>query len=92
MRKSYGNRDNNGGGRKRSFVRKKVCRFCTDRDYELNYKNPKILSYFITERGKIIPRRITGTCAFHQRSLTTEVKRARMIALIPYTATHTNYA
>jgi len=77
--------------RKKSFSRKKVCRFCTDKEYELNYKTPRTLGYFITERGKIIPRRITGNCAYHQRALTTEIKRARTIAFIPYTATHTNY-
>lgn len=79
------------GPRKRSFGKRKVCRFCTDKDYELNYKNPKTLSHFITERGKIIPRRITGTCAFHQRELTTQIKRARALAFIPFTATHANY-
>jgi len=74
--------------RKRTFSKRKVCRFCTDKDYSLDYKNPKVLNMFITERGKIIPRRITGNCAFHQRALTTEVKRARNLALIPCTATH----
>ena len=77
--------------RKKSFTRRKVCRFCTDKEYQLDYKNPKTLSYFITERGKIIPRRITGNCAFHQRALTTEIKRARAIAFLPFTATHANY-
>lgn len=74
--------------RKRSFVKRKICRFCTDKDFPLDYKNPKILSMFVSERGKIIPRRITGNCAFHQRLLTTEVKRARILAFIPFTATH----
>lgn len=92
MARDYDNRGGYGGAKRRSFVRKKVCRFCTDRDYELDYKNPKVLSYFITERGKIIPRRITGNCAFHQRALTTQIKRARAIAFIPYSAVHTNYA
>lgn len=77
--------------KKKSFSRKKVCRFCTDKDYELDYKNPKVLSFFITERGKIIPRRITGNCAFHQRALTTHIKRARSLAFIPYTAIHANF-
>jgi len=76
--------------RSKNFSKRKVCRFCTDRDYELDYKNPKILSLFISERGKIIPRRITGNCAFHQRALTTAVKRARVLAFIPFTATHAN--
>ena len=79
---------NRGKPRKRSFNRRKVCRFCADREVRIDYKNPKMLSLFITERGKIIPRRITGNCALHQRSLTTAVKRARVLALIPFTATH----
>jgi len=74
--------------RKRTFNRRKVCRFCADRDIAMDYKNPRMLSLFINERGKIIPRRITGNCALHQRSLTTAVKRARTLALIPFTATH----
>jgi small subunit ribosomal protein S18 len=74
--------------RKRSFSRRKVCRFCSDKDFVLDYKIPKVLSLFITERGKIIPRRITGNCALHQRALTTEVKRARVLAFIPFTAIH----
>lgn len=74
--------------RKRSFSRRKVCRFCADKDFKMDYKSPKLLGLFITERGKIIPRRITGNCALHQRALTTAVKRARTLALIPFTATH----
>ena len=66
----------------------KFCRFCADKDLPLNYKRPDILRDFITERGKIIARRITGTCAHHQRLLTTEIKRARQMALLIYTATH----
>ena len=74
--------------RKRIFHRRKVCRFCADSSLVIDYKNPKGLKYFITERGKIIPRRITGTCAKHQRSLTHAIKRARTIALLPYVGTH----
>ena len=70
--------------RKRFFHRRKVCRFCADSSMLIDYKEPKTLRYFISERGKIIPRRITGTCAKHQRSLTTAIKRARTIALLPY--------
>jgi len=74
---------------KRKFTpRRKFCRFCADKDLPIDYKNPHILRDFITERGKIIPRRITGTCAKHQRRLTTEIKRARQMALLFYTATH----
>ncbi len=70
--------------RRKVFHRRKVCRFCADTSIEINYKAPKTLKYFITERGKIIPRRISGTCAKHQRKLSLEIKRARMIALLPF--------
>lgn len=74
--------------RKKFAPRRKFCRFCADRELPLNYKNPEVLRDFITERGKIIARRITGTCARHQRELTREIKRARQMALLIYTATH----
>ena len=77
--------------RKRSrlrFVRTKACRFCSDGDLELDYKEPKTLRIFLTERAKIIPRRISGNCAKHQRKLTTEIKRARHLALLPFTSAH----
>lgn len=70
--------------KKRIFHRRKICRFCADSTIVIDYKDPKTLRYFTTERGKIIPRRISGTCAKHQRKLTLEIKRARMIALLPY--------
>jgi len=69
--------------RGRMFYKRKVCRFCSQR-LKVNYKDPSSLRRFITERGKILPRRITGTCAKHQRSLTTEIKRARVLALLPF--------
>ncbi|RKY95679.1 MAG: 30S ribosomal protein S18 [Ignavibacteriae bacterium] len=65
--------------------RKKICKFCESENETINYKNYKTLRRFITEQGKIIPRRITGTCAKHQRQLTRAIKRARNIALLPYT-------
>lgn len=74
--------------RKKFAPRRKFCRFCADKDLPLNYKNPEVLKDFITERGKIIARRITGTCARHQRELTREIKRARQMAMLIYTATH----
>lgn len=74
--------------RKKFAPRRKFCRFCADKDLPLNYKNPEVLRDFVTERGKIIARRITGTCAKHQRELTREIKRARQMALMIYTATH----
>ena len=65
--------------------RKKICKFCENRKMQIDYKNPAMLRRFITEQGKILPRRITGTCALHQRELVTAIKRARNIALLPYT-------
>jgi small subunit ribosomal protein S18 len=73
--------------KKRVFHRRKVCRFCADTSLIIDYKDAKSLRYFITERGKIIPRRISGTCAKHQRSLTHAIKRARTIALLPFVGT-----
>ena len=71
--------------RRRHFPRTKVCRFCADRSLRMDYKEPDILRSFVTERGKIVPRRISGNCAKHQRELTTAIKRARNIALLPFT-------
>ncbi|MFP4346775.1 MAG: 30S ribosomal protein S18 [Thermodesulfobacteriota bacterium] len=70
--------------RRRIFHRRKVCRFCADSSLAIDYKEPRTLGYFTTERGKIIPRRISGTCAKHQRQLNTAIKQARTIALLPY--------
>ena len=66
--------------------RRKVCSFCADKVEEIDYKDVAKLRKFITERGKILPRRITGTCAKHQRQLTIAIKRARNVALLPFTA------
>jgi len=71
--------------KKRTFTRKKVCRFCSDTSLVIDYKETRTLKNFVTERGKIIPRRIYGNCAKHQRQLTEAIKRARQIALLPYT-------
>ena len=76
-----------GKKRRRIFHRRKVCRFCADSSLIINYKDTRALKYFTTERGKIIPSRITGTCAKHQRQLTQAIKRARTIALLPYVGT-----
>ena len=65
-------------------IRKKVCTLCSDKNFELDYKNPEQLKKFINEKGKILPRRNTGACAKHQRDITIAVKRARHIALLPY--------
>lgn len=71
--------------KRRVYIKRKVCRFCADKTLEIDYKNPRILRYFITERGKIIPRRISGNCAKHQREITTAIKKARNIAILPFT-------
>lgn len=71
--------------RKKRFLRRKICRFCAEKIEILDYKDIKRLHNLVTERGKIIPRRISGNCAFHQRELTIAVKRARNIALMPFT-------
>lgn len=71
-----------GGGMRR----KKVCQFCADKTETIDYKDTEVLKKYITERGKILPRRVTGTCAAHQREVTRAIKRARIVALLPYVA------
>ena len=73
--------------RRRGFYRKKVCKFCVEPQVVIDYKQSRVLKYFISERGKITPRRISGNCAKHQRQLTRAIKRSRNIALLPFTAT-----
>lgn len=75
----------NQGLQMRPYYKKKICRFCADKSLVIDYKNPKVLKNFITERGKIIPSRISGTCAKHQRMLAREIKKARIMALLPFT-------
>ena len=73
------------GGKKKFFYRRKrVCKFCVEKLEYIDYKDVKMLQQFIPERGKILPRRISGTCALHQRKLQVAIKRARQLALIPY--------
>ena len=69
------------------YKRRKMCRFCLNKEQAIDYKRPETLMNHITERGKIIPRRISGVCAKHQRELCQEIKRARTIALLPFTVT-----
>ncbi len=66
--------------------RKKVCQFCADKTETIDYKDVEKLQRYISERGKILPKRITGTCAMHQREVTKAIKRARTVALLPYVA------
>jgi small subunit ribosomal protein S18 len=68
----------------RRFQRKKFCRFCSEKVEFIDYKDIKILRNYLTERGKVLPRRMTGACAKHQRELTESIKRARNIALLTY--------
>ncbi|SEL62561.1 SSU ribosomal protein S18P [Stigmatella aurantiaca] len=76
--------DDKRGGR--GFGRKKVCRFCAEKNAKVDFKDQATLKYFVTERGKIIPRRISGNCAKHQREVAVAIKRARGLALLPYNA------
>lgn len=71
--------------RERGKKRKKVCTFCVENANSIDYKDVHKLRKFITERGKILPRRISGNCAWHQRQLTVAIKRARNVALLPFT-------
>ncbi len=73
-------------GKKQYFRRKKMCRFCVDRIDDINYKDVRLLSSFISDRGKITPRRISGVCTPHQRRLSEAIKQARNIALLPFAA------
>ena len=85
-----GDRDRGGpggqqGGKKKFFYRRKrVCKFCVEKLEYIDYKDIKTLQQFIPERGKILPRRISGTCALHQRKLQNAIKRARTVALLPF--------
>jgi len=77
--------DDKGGQRRQPMFRRKVCRFCADKTLKIDYKDLRTITQFVTERGKMTPSRITGNCARHQRLLTTAVKRARSVALLPFT-------
>lgn len=72
-------------GGKRPYQKKKVCRFCKNADLFLDYKDARALRPYITERGRIVPRRISGTCAKHQRVVAEAIKRARNLAIVPFT-------
>ena len=85
-RSAAGGQGKDAGQRRPMFRRRKVCKFCSDKIDDINYKDTKLLMPFVPERAKILPRRISGTCAMHQRKLRTAIMRARQLALIPYTA------
>jgi len=80
-----GGMDDDKRGGRGGFGRKKVCRFCAEKNAKVDFKDQATLKYFVTERGKIIPRRISGNCAKHQRQVAVAIKRSRGLALIPYT-------
>ncbi|MBI1873512.1 MAG: 30S ribosomal protein S18 [Acidobacteria bacterium] len=77
-------RDREGGQRRPMFRRRKVCKFCADKIDYIDYKDTRMISAFVPERAKILPRRISGVCATHQRKLQAAIKRARHLALVPF--------
>jgi small subunit ribosomal protein S18 len=86
MSENHGNENRRSYGGHRHYVsRPKICQFCADKDIVINYKEVDMLRRYVTEEGKIRPRRQTGTCAKHQRALAAAIKRARQIALLPFT-------
>jgi small subunit ribosomal protein S18 len=78
-----------GDGKRKSMGRRRGCKFCSDETIKIDYKDASLLKYFITDRGKLVPRRLSGNCAKHQRAIATSVNRARMIALMPFSVTGT---
>jgi small subunit ribosomal protein S18 len=84
-------KDLEGGdnGKKKSMGRRRACKFCHDEKLKIDYKDASLLKYFITDRGKLVPRRLSGNCAKHQREIAVSVNRARMIALMPFAVTGT---
>ena len=85
---SSGPRPRPAGGRGKFFRRKKVCKFCTEKIDAIPYRDVRLLQGFVAERGKIVPRRLTGVCTTHQRRLTRAIKQARNIALLPFATRH----
>ena len=88
MRGKGRDKDKGKGFKKRKMMsRPRVCRFCADKKLTIDFKDGRLLNPFVTERGKIVPRRISGNCARHQREVTLAIKRARIMSIIPFTAT-----
>jgi small subunit ribosomal protein S18 len=81
-----GGRPSGSGGGRKFFRRKKVCKFCVEKIDAIHYRDVRLLQQFVAERGKIVPRRLTGVCTTHQRSLARAIKQARNIALLPFAA------
>jgi small subunit ribosomal protein S18 len=89
MGKEKDDKDMDKGDRKSSMGRRRGCKFCSDEAIKIDYKDASLLKYFITDRGKLVPRRLSGNCAKHQRAIAVSVNRARMIALMPFSVTGT---
>lgn len=87
--KERDDKDSDKGDRKSSMGRRRGCKFCSDETIKIDYKDASLLKYFITDRGKLVPRRLSGNCAKHQRAIAVSVNRARMIALMPFSVTGT---
>ncbi len=85
---AFRRKTNRKNAKKKFGNKKKVCRYCADKKLTLDYKDARALSPYLTERGRLIPRRVTGNCLRHQREVTLAVKRARVMSFIPFTATH----
>ena len=85
-RAGQGQQGKDGQQRRPMFRRRKICKFCAEKIDDINYKDARLLMPFVPERAKILPRRISGTCALHQRKLRVAIMRARQLALIPYTS------
>lgn len=86
-REGRDNKKEGKGARGHVTHQKRMCRFCSDNAVKIDYKDERLVSHFVTERGKILPRRYTGACAKHQRDITNAVKRARILAVIPFSST-----
>ena len=82
-------KDIDDGRKGKSMGRRRSCKFCSDAAIKIDYKDASLLKYFITDRGKLVPRRLSGNCAKHQRAIAVSVNRARMIALMPFSVTGT---
>ena len=76
----------------RILAKKRTCRFCADKKMTIDFKEPKLLQPFLTERGRIVPRRISGNCSQHQREVTFAIKRGRLLALLPFSATQASWS
>ena len=89
MRRNNHEEKMDGGGEKRNFQRRRGCRYCAEPSISIDFKDRYILMSHITERSKIVPRRISGACAYHQRQLTLAIKRARHLSIVPYSTAQT---